>query len=335
MGKQREHFWDNAKLGLIFLVVLGHFILPVKDNDPCMKTLCDWIYLFHMPAFVFISGYFSKSYVRKPGKHQKLVGYLALYLLFTVCLWIIAYLMTHKFNWTSLFMTSSAQWYMLAMFFWLLVIPHVANTALPISFSLSLALALLAGAFPACGNFLAMSRVIVFFPVFLLGYHYNGQFFQKSGLGLKCLAGFFLAAVFILLYVYGNQLSAYLPVMYGRLSYKAMGFPVPQGMVIRLSWYLVSALMGVSFLCAIPNRKLRITKLGERTLGIYVAHRLVREIFWNLHLYDYMGSGKVLLATCVLVSVIVLVLTSARVITETLYKLFCLKLPVKHNQAAG
>lgn len=123
--------------------------------------------------------------------------------------------------------------------------------------------------------------------------------------------------------------------MYGRLSYKAMGFPIPQGIVIRLSWYLISALMVASFLCVIPNRKTRITKLGERTLGIYVVHRLVREIFWNLHLYDYMGSGKVLLVNCVLVSVIVLVLTSPRVISESLYKMFCLKLPVKHKQAAG
>ncbi len=32
MGKQRIHYWDNAKAALILLVVMGHFLLPLENK---------------------------------------------------------------------------------------------------------------------------------------------------------------------------------------------------------------------------------------------------------------------------------------------------------------
>ena len=57
---QRMPYWDNLKGLLIFLVVLGDFFWQYSDYRGILgMTLA--IYVFHMPAFVFISGYFSKS----------------------------------------------------------------------------------------------------------------------------------------------------------------------------------------------------------------------------------------------------------------------------------
>ena len=66
MGKQvkkaRDPFFDNAKFILIFFVVLGHLIEPYALDIPFYKTVFVFIYFFHMPAFVLVSGYFSKNF---------------------------------------------------------------------------------------------------------------------------------------------------------------------------------------------------------------------------------------------------------------------------------
>ena len=58
--KQRIYYWDNMKGILIFLVVLGHALYSFQ-NFSKINAIVDIIYMFHMPAFVFISGYFSVS----------------------------------------------------------------------------------------------------------------------------------------------------------------------------------------------------------------------------------------------------------------------------------
>ncbi len=85
---QRSAYWDNLKAILIFLVVLGHYILPVNRSGRSLTSAYYWIYLFHMPAFVLTSGYFSKRYIRKGAPNVgKLLGFLLLYFIFILLLW--------------------------------------------------------------------------------------------------------------------------------------------------------------------------------------------------------------------------------------------------------
>ena len=59
--KERDYLFDNYKAFLIVLVVVGHFIEVASDDNVVMETTKWIIFSFHMPAFVFISGYFSKK----------------------------------------------------------------------------------------------------------------------------------------------------------------------------------------------------------------------------------------------------------------------------------
>ncbi len=54
MSSPRDLRFDGLKSLLIFLVVLGH--LTFKDYG---IDLMEMIYSFHMPVFVFLSGYFT------------------------------------------------------------------------------------------------------------------------------------------------------------------------------------------------------------------------------------------------------------------------------------
>lgn len=68
MNKERDYFFDNLKAVLIFLVVLGHFLLPIH-GESVLVVVKRLIYVFHMPLFVFVSGYFAKK-IYKNGQYN-------------------------------------------------------------------------------------------------------------------------------------------------------------------------------------------------------------------------------------------------------------------------
>lgn len=60
--KTRISFFDNARFLLMVLVVFGHLLQPFTIQNQWYNKLYLFIYTFHMPAFIFISGYFSESF---------------------------------------------------------------------------------------------------------------------------------------------------------------------------------------------------------------------------------------------------------------------------------
>ena len=80
MAKERNAYFDNMKALLIFLVVLGHVLSNFAGDD----SVGEWIYLvifsFHMPAFLFVTGYFARSDPKKVIG-QLLILYLIMYFL--------------------------------------------------------------------------------------------------------------------------------------------------------------------------------------------------------------------------------------------------------------
>lgn len=69
MEYKRDTYWDTVKALLIFLVIAGHVVQFMQYhnynfwNDPIFKG----IYLFHMPLFMLISGYFAAKSTARRG----------------------------------------------------------------------------------------------------------------------------------------------------------------------------------------------------------------------------------------------------------------------------
>ena len=63
----KKSFIDNIKVVLIFLVVFGHLIERYIDTSNTLMGILLFIYIFHMPLFIFIAGLFI-SYIF--GKQQ-------------------------------------------------------------------------------------------------------------------------------------------------------------------------------------------------------------------------------------------------------------------------
>ena len=78
--KYRCYAFDNLKCFLIYCVVFGHMLILVPEDNIKLSLIKDVtyyiIYSFHMPAFIFISGFFSKFSLKKI---LKLIGYYVLF----------------------------------------------------------------------------------------------------------------------------------------------------------------------------------------------------------------------------------------------------------------
>ncbi|MDO4555570.1 MAG: acyltransferase family protein [Lachnospiraceae bacterium] len=79
----RDYYIDNIKGVFIFLVVFGHLLDYLEEAGiPFAISVRTFIYFFHMPGFIFMSGYLAKSFSMKRFKGEKLLGFAWLYLLF-------------------------------------------------------------------------------------------------------------------------------------------------------------------------------------------------------------------------------------------------------------
>lgn len=135
-----------------------------------MNGLFLFIYTFHMPVFVFVSGLFSKSAI-KNGRLQvnKVISYLILFYALKIFLHVIRmpFGIIKEF---SFFSEASVPWYMFAMAAWICLIFLLRKVKLPILLPISIAASLAMGYLPYEQDVLCFSRVVIFFPLFLVGY---------------------------------------------------------------------------------------------------------------------------------------------------------------------
>ena len=160
--KQRSAYWDNVKYFLILLVVLGHFFYSREDLRPVtFATLA--IYTFHMPAFAFVSGYFSKS--ERSRSFPQLVRLAVAYVVFNGI-----FLLWAAYRGSDVFVTIPyySFWYLICIIAWRFTVGRFAEfkVALP----LSIVFALLIGFASDADNAFAFGRMVAFYPFFLAGY---------------------------------------------------------------------------------------------------------------------------------------------------------------------
>ena len=126
LSKKRNFaYFDILKFILIFLVVFGHIIEKYIDF-PLIKSIYLFIYSFHMPLFVFVSGFFAKY------NKSKCYNYLFLYFLLQIIhiilsLTIIAPKSQYSFIdiLGFIFAPQWTLWYLLALAFWIFTLKFI------------------------------------------------------------------------------------------------------------------------------------------------------------------------------------------------------------------
>ena len=112
---KRIYKWDNLKCFLIVMVVIGHFVNQYAPISNTMKSLSLFIYSFHMPLFIFLSGLLQKRWSQRcKFQWDKPLYYIMIGYALKVCIYGIKILFHQKavFQW---FEDTGIPWYMFAM----------------------------------------------------------------------------------------------------------------------------------------------------------------------------------------------------------------------------
>lgn len=280
---QRDPTYDNARFALILLVVVGH-ALQRCESSPFSRVLLLAIYSFHIPCFALMSGFFSKS------KNRHVLGLVLTYTFAQFLTWIVPALVSGNIKVSSFrfFTPNYALWYLLSLCVWraiLIAIDKIGIGRIPaVAFSLVIALA--SGLLPLFdSDYRTTSRIVTFFPFFLTGFFCDADLLnkltKKRRFILTALSIASLGIAVCLVFACIKDCSfpfirnTFMGIVSGATSYATMKLTPLYGSILRGVWYLTSISLSLLFLAMTPEKIFFFTRLGSRTLQIYILHSLV------------------------------------------------------------
>lgn len=299
---KRNYLFDNLKVLLIFLVVFGHFSERYINSDISFKNIYIYIYMFHMPLFVFASGYFSKNVdkCREKAIQDLLVPFIVLNALYYACLYFVGGITD-----INIFIPGWTLWYLISLFFWrffLKDIVRLERTSLILC--ISVLSALLIGIVEKNTTFLSLSRTFGFLPFFLIGYYADDNLINK----IKKIPSLFSIVGLVLIgsitCIIIKHFSLRHTILYLSTSYKSFGLTITQGIMFRIIFYIFSMLMCIFIINLMPNSEHKISKIGRKTMIIYVGHTAVLFLiqkFIPVYKSTFIDGGIALLATILIV----------------------------------
>ena len=270
----RIALWDNLKFILITLVVAGHFADQLTDYSSIYSSIYLFIYAFHMPLFIFISGYFHSD----RNTTKKVLFYTSLGFLYKIVSFLIDRLNGDSQYIFNLLADSGLAWFMFVLAIYTFVLFLLKDQNKKFILIGSIILACFAGYDKSIGDFLYLSRAIIFFPFYILGT------MMKSFDILEFKRKYPLLKVFALLIFVTCVILCITKVdtLYG-LRYMFSGRqPFPDGIIsfgpiVRLACYIISAVLGISLILLTTSKKIKwISDFGKNTINVY---------FWHLNLF--------------------------------------------------
>jgi fucose 4-O-acetylase-like acetyltransferase len=311
----RDAYYDNARFLLIFLVVFGHFIQSYIQDNQLVLTLYHTIYLFHMPAFILISGYFAKGFQKKGylvNIAKKLIlPYLVFQGIYSLYYFFIQGKEVSAINpldphWSL--------WFLISLFCWNVMLYGFTKLKPGYAIALSILLGVLVGYVNEVNHFLSLSRTFVFFPLFLVGYYLNKEQFQKmKATKIKIMSGSVLIVTFITFFFYPGFDHQWL---FGSKPYEVLDAYGLAGALTRIGVYAISFLTTMCFLALVPTRELFFTKWGTRTLYVYLLHGFFIKSFRNSQLVNVLKESEQIIVLLV-VSLLLTMLLSSNFIKHT------------------
>ncbi|MDR1420720.1 MAG: acyltransferase family protein [Treponema sp.] len=280
MGRSvtRDHYLDNVKGVLIFLVVLGHTIEKYRYGSPFIYYLWIFIYIFHMPLFVFVTGYFRKDAGKAAG------GAFARFLL-PYFIWNTLYQVFNSIYLGFWNIKPGIPWWA----YWFFVSMFTLSVFLPVMIKIRFnilvlfGLSLLTGNYTQIGDFLALSRTICFAGFFLMGFYCRKEYFErlrKRSCRIVLVAASLALCVLVYFYaVYGAldvealplSLVKSVPYRYTRAGSHAL--------LIRAVSIPAAMILGALLLAIVPSKESFLGYVGRKTLVIFIFHEYLCMVF--------------------------------------------------------
>lgn len=285
----RDSHVDNIKFIMILFVILGHWIEPmIYDTGtfldiPLLSTYI-FIYFFHMPILILLSGYLAKK-----SNSTSIGKYLTIYIIFQVLYKIFnIYVLEIEENF-SFSEPDWILWFLLSLVCWRIITPYIMKLRYPIA--ISIIIAVLAGYDDSIGSFLSLSRTLSFLPFYLFGYKMEESFLEKIRKNSFKIMGCFILLVAVFL-IYYNRTRLDQVWLYFNTSYSDMGVDMWYGGFIRLFLIVLCFLVSISIIAIIPSNRTFFTTMGTRTMQVYLLHGFIRELMGHSDMYWYISDYK-------------------------------------------
>lgn len=287
---KRDVYFDSLKFFLIFTVVYGHVLTIDYEVGSVNRAIRNFIYLFHMPLFIFISGRFSQ--IRDRKKYGG--GILRLfetYVVFQIIHIFSRYFM-HKGNFElehMLVIPEMAMWYLLCLIYWrlmvLYILPKPINDGKKVEvyiILLSFIISLFAGFVPLSRE-LSFQRAFAFLPFFIMGYYSASVDIKKR---LTILP--FWSCLLVIIAIFTIFCS------YFKGSYNFLYYAFPYNDAYDL-WMRMVCICSAVF-CSLLIMRLviplyRVASWGKCTLFIYMYHLFLEAVLKIVIVKGFLPTG--------------------------------------------
>ncbi|WP_084104980.1 acyltransferase family protein [Demequina sp. NBRC 110056] len=267
--RTRDRSVDTVAGALIILVVLGHAIEPLEGR--LSEALLQWIFLFHMPAFVFLSGYLT-GWSSHLSARELAIRLLFPFAVFEVLHLALAAAFSPEPVGISPLTPAWTLWYLVALFAWRLCAPWIAR--IPAAVTITACAALLAGTVDAVGQELSLSRIVGFLPFFAAGLLWKDAWWSRLRSrsvrigGVIALGGAFAWA-------WTSQATVNRELFFLSGSYEDLGLTNAAGIVQRAGVLVVGGLLTLAVLSLSGRASRTLAGIGAATLPVYLLHPLV------------------------------------------------------------
>ena len=271
--KPRINKFDNLKGFAIILIVLGHMLFLTKFTS--VNLIKNFIFVFHLPIFFFVAGYFSKIGPKEPMKAIKRL--LIPYLLFCIIYKIFLYFVIGETSGILFLAPEHILWFLISLFTMKILLPLLNKLKYPII--TTIILALLIGFIPLNLGYLGIFRTFAFLPVFLVGFKYKDY---KKILTIKfpklakilnnnkviiCLL--IISLIICILIAYKVPLTAIeLKTYYEFKSISSVFVEVIERLIIIIMGIIITLILNK----VMTNRKSILTQIGKNSMAVYLLH---------------------------------------------------------------
>ena len=267
----RDPWLDNAKMLLVTLVVVGHTWALLSFSPGMHDDLYNFLYLWHMPAFVMVTGYLSQRFTYSRQRVWGLVrGLLVPYVLVEAALAAFRADLGGEGPFHHLWISPHwPLWYLPAVFCWRLLTPALRRlglAALPVAVGISLV-----GGY-IDWDYLALRRILGFLPFFTIGLLATPGAINRLRavprmLPLAVLGG--AAVAMVTLPDWAQTRWLYYSWTYAHLD-SVLPTLLTRGLLLA-----GGTAAALAVLALIPGRMTWFTRMGSMSLVVYLCHGFV------------------------------------------------------------
>ena len=279
---KRGLYWDSLKVILIILVIYGHAIAPYAPDGSFNRAMYSFIYSFHIPLFIFVSGIFSHIHDRERYK-KRIIQLFETFVVFQIIRTMIPVIQGNEFSLKSFLCTNWIMWYLLSLTYWRLMVYFIPERWIlyrKSAITLSLIISILVGFVPIYSLF-GVQSTLARLPFFVIGYYaveidirgYINKIPRMFAIGMLLI---FFCFFYFVLNTNLSFVSSCHPYWTGDLLHTMIRIGA------RCIYIPIAVMVSIMVMRLIPRNK-TLAKWGIATLFIYNYHSFaLREFLFPL-----------------------------------------------------